>query len=361
MKKNNPGCDCCGGCDRCAFKCDGDLCPTICGFRIDVVQPDMIPQLTGEDCPPVEEYCPEEIACNACYRFFDVLFRFSFLLDDWLLQIVNPLGYADCNDVIYRFTLRNFADTNFPCWDASNYACPYELIGGFWQCGPNLAIRNAVIDIRSQWNPETNCGTITVTIEIEVREIQCLTSPLDPPKTATFTHLFELDYCTCEEMLQPIPFVSTTADNPDGLPEPCNLDEATITLIEANAGTNACPVCQCWECSTDNGLNLSVSGPGFTGTIPLTFYFEIITVGTDCTAKGEFNLECDGTKKAIVFLSIKCFDCETYKLFLNISIEENGEEITAEIDDYTCGADRDFVLSFSDSPICNLDEYTFSL
>lgn len=360
MKKNNPGCDCCGGCDRCTFKCDGDLCPTICGLRINIVDPESIPRLVGDACPPTD-ICPDSAPCNRCFSIFDTLFSFYSFVNNWGTVEYSYPGYVnDCNDVIYTFKNSTaFGRGQSLCWDANTYNCNYGWLGETL-CGANLAIDSAEINIRTQWNPSTNCGKITVNIVIDVFETKCVYVIGEPIKEATFDHLFELDYCTCEEMLQPIPFVSTIADNPYDLPEPCNLDEATLTLYSADQNSAGCPACSCWECSLDNTVNIAVSGPGFTGTIPVTFM-----QNNTCSAYGSFVIDCDGERTVTVnFFVIDCDRCEYYDLRIGIyTTTSTGQVEQAAFDlfNYQCGDDATFTLNNSNSLICNLDEYTFSL
>jgi hypothetical protein len=357
-KKNNPGCNCCDECDRCTFKCDGSLCPTICGIRINIPEPDSVPVLTGNDCPPDDE-CPDSSRCVRCYTLFDKLFSFFNPVPFWDFQYVYPGYVFDCNDVIFKWTLSNYNKFTI-CWNAEFYDC-YLFPFAENLCGAKIGISDSEIQVRTQWNPETRCGKITATIMIKVFEAKCVYPIGEPLKEATFTHLFELDYCTCDEMMAPIPFVSTTVENPHDLPEPCNLDQATLSLYDAETGLAQCPNCSCWECSTDNTVNVAISGPGFSGTIPLSF------VAAGCSAYGSFILDCEGNRTVTVRLFVgDCSRCEYYNISVTLStITAEGVEERAvfRVLDYLCGQDVTLELlpQESFSPKCNLDEYAVSL
>lgn len=374
-KKNNPGCNCCDNpvCTRCMYKCDGDLCPPICGFRINLGEVATVPSFWGdgeEQCPAVTDICADEAPCNRCYDFFDR--RFTGFFDDyrWTKSYIYPSGYRDCNNIILRHQLSPLAGAQF-CWDLSNYNCPYlpsvpPFIG---LCASGLFFRDAVIDMHSQWNEDTNCGTLTVTIEVEIFAPRCIEDITLPERVATFTHVFEKSYCTCEEMLEPIPFVSTTADNPYDLIEPCNLHDATIQLIEDNE--SKCRQCYCFECSSDDTILLSIEGPGFTGTVPVplntTGNSSIVvggvgTITANCFYFTTINIDCAGEQKQLVIgLNVECKDCEFYEM--NLVLNLAGQESYQRIFYYDCSeAVFQDILTFP--PViedCDLNDYTFSL
>ena len=377
MKKNNPGCNCCDNpaCTRCMYKCDGDLCPPICGFRINLAEVATVPSFRGDgedQCPTDLEICANEAPCNRCYDFFDR--RFTGLVDDnlWFKSYIYPSGYRDCNNIILRHQLQPFVAGSLFCWDISNYSCPYSPpvfppFVGF--CGSSLVIRNAVIDMHFQWNEETNCGTLTVTIEIEIFAPRCLEDITLPERVATFTHVFEKSYCTCEEMLEPIPFVSTTADNPYDLIEPCNLHDATIQLIEDNE--NKCRQCYCFECSNDGTILLGIEGPGFTGTVPVNFVSSgldggviggIVEYKSNCGYYSEILIDCGGEERQLkIDLFVECKDCEFYTMTLMLTLA--GQQSWQKIFEYNC-TDSVFQNVFTYPPVvegCDLSDYTFSL
>jgi hypothetical protein len=315
--------------------------------------------LTGNDCPPDDE-CPDSAKCDLCYGFYDQLLSFyGFNVGFGYVQFEYPGYVNDCNDVIYKWRLSN-ESTFILCWNASLYDCylfpfPNNL------CGAKIGIWDSEIRVRTQWNPETKCGKITATIMIRVFEAKCVYPIGEPTKEATFTHLFELDYCTCEEMMAPIPFVSTTAENPHDLPEPCNLDQATLSLYDAEPGSAGCTGCSCWECSTDNVVNVAISGSGFSGTVPVSFP---ITYG--CSAYGSFVLDCEGERTVTVNLQVVCGPCEFYNVNVGLytkAADGSPEQAQFKALNYVCGQDvtLELVPENSFSPKCNLDEYVVSL
>lgn len=360
-KKNNPGCVCCDPeCFRCSYKCDGNICPYVCGFRVNIADPEIVPSLytTDPDDPDDtkcvvlnnEEICTDEAPCYACYFLFDRTFKLGSMQTFW------PGEFGDCNNVGNRYTQlsEDSVLTSLSCWNQTNYNCPYEPSDEPQFCGAGLIIEDAVFESISTWNPDTNCGKISITITIKVFAPRCFESPIVPLRKATFVHLFELNYCTCEEMLSPIPFISTTSTNPDNLIDPCKLDQATITLLTTEESAS-CAICDCFECTESNTVNIAIDGPGFTGTVPVSSS----PAGGLCTGYGTFDVECNGTKKATITLTIGCYDCEVYRM--NILVRIGEEYLTAYIERYTCGSDEEFGNKVVFGTECQLNDYTFSL
>lgn len=366
MKKNNPGCLCCGEeCFRCSFQCDGDQCPSICGLRINLSAVDDIPLLADENCPPPEETCPESAPCNGCYYLFDQIFPLPFGAPyGWLYSFEINAGsdaIDQCEDYTHIWDYADGVQPVVPCWDSTNYACPYVNDSLPFFCGPELYISDAQVKARSQWNKDTKCGTITVTITIRVFRDECLIAIGEEYESEVFTYLFELDYCTCEEMIGGIPFVSSTGtENPTiGLKDPCNLEGATINLISAERGS-PCPSCLCWECSFDNVINLSITGPGFTGTIPLEFGLPFVFIGGGCGLGAFVEFDCPASTQVAIGMGVDCLDCEFYNLRLRL---ETGDDfVYAEIENYQCGQSRTFeIKNSSPGGVCQLGNHVFSV
>lgn len=359
MKKNSPGCICCGDCERCAFKCQGDLCPTICGLRINITAPDNVPTLTGEDCPPVDD-CIDEAPCNACYKVFDQILQASSVIGGggWSFGQEFDETYG-CDDATLGWNWLGYPYPLEPCWSASNYDCPDSNESSQLGCGPLTYIADAQVNVRNQWNQYTECGKITVTIAVSYLNTDCISPPPFFGTFFSFTYIFELDYCTCEEMMQAIPFVEVITET--NASDPCNLESATLQLVSAEKKSAGCHSCGCWECSQNNIVNVAISGPGFTGTVPFEFGWSpfINLFSTSCNARAFFNINCPIERGVIGVLGITCKDCEAYDVYLRI--ERVGEIVEAKILNYVCGESRTFEITSYDSPECQLNEYTFSL
>lgn len=277
------------------------------------------PDITGIDpllLPPEE--CETEAQCHACYAL-DLLYPFDFGVSqpddfgqppwdrfapschDFSMYKFGIFGKRDGQDnfmglygtIFYTKGVERITVDYDPCWSQFNHACPYD-VETTTQC-PNSNIllshhfvKNgeiitdeldlAVLKLSgNEWDGE--CGRLELEIRYTIIEIEpgFLTTPVDPEeecpglKFTNYTHLFELEYCTCEEMYEPFVFVSTTTEDScfGGVEyDVCNAASAVISLQRYN---EACGRCTCFNCDGyyAGQIQLTISGPVINGTFIL--------------------------------------------------------------------------------------------
>lgn len=353
MKKNGPGCTCCDeeiDCTQnCWFPCVGESCPEICSIVINITTPDdvdVVNEATVIDDPPsvteciiLDPMCPTSAPCLACYQLFDGSFPI----------FRTPVG--DCNDFTVDFLLGAYSGFLF-CWFPSNYSCPYDTTypPDVLCVASELRIQDVTAQLQNTF--DGSCGVTTLTIEYTIYRVECGAPPSGNAET-TYTHVFENEYCTCEERLNTFTHVSTSSvNNARGitLDDPCNLQLATIKL------STDCYRCSCFECNDFDGtFLLSIAGPDFTGTIALD-------LSGACEAWGTFTINCPTPRQLFIKLTIVCLPCESYDLILSIydGLQDGEEFATGTIRKYSCGDSTNFEMTYNPGP-CTLDDYTFSV
>lgn len=377
FKRGNPGCPC--DCaehlcvQNCYFPCGTDedafgylLC-AVCSLDIQMPQPD----ITGIDpllLPPEE--CEDEARCHACYAL-DILHPFDyqisqrdfFGLPPW--KIIAP----SCNDFsMYKFDIFGRRD-NFDgfvgllgssfyytkgvesilvfydsCWSQYNHACPYDVDTTTLCPSSNILLSHhfvkngeiitdeldlAVLKLSgNEWDGE--CGRLELEIRYTIIEIEAgfLTTPVDPEeecpglKFTNYTHLFELEYCTCEEMYEPFVFVSTTTEDScfGGVEDDvCNAASAVISLQRYN---EVCGRCTCFNCDGyyAHELQLTISGPVINGTFILfdanAAWDDLVFSNGPCTFRmNKPNIDQFDCLQDLV-VEILCNDCDGFTAFL---------------------------------------------
>jgi len=363
MKPNSPGCTCCqgaGDCDYdCWYACENGTqpCPDPCAIRINMPTPDSVEQASGPSCPPAG--CTLTAVCNACLKFFDRLFaRRRWPTSTQAHPIVES---GDCTLYTITFEPHN-GITAVPCWTSVNYDCPYETESVI-QCQSLYTITNPKVI----WEVDrsSGCAETTITIKYTVFQECNEIAILDPPYAVfaqtTYEHIFKKSHCDCSDVLGAVPFDSTVVTNNAAgvtLPDPCNAASATVELVDT------CPGCSCFECNDFDGeMLLSVSGPGFTGTITLTEQTTYLQDLTSCQFIGEFPVDCgQGINKLYAIIRVLCYDCEYYDLVLYVSEFPfvDAGLLTGKIEKIACGESGTFTNSGL-RDFCDIDAYTFSV
>lgn len=396
FKKNSPGCCDCQDVpceDHCLFPCTGAAAPGDCSIcEIDIQLP--TPDTVGRDpllLPPEE--CPEEAPCWACFQFFDRKFTFGGVYsgecNDWLLSFVSTItGYQSNVPHIFRNGVYQLFLT---CWDARNYSCPYDSSIG--PCpSSNIAITGLaefaqfdgfntghIFELSgNEW--DGSCGKITFKIGYTVLEYSpgFNTDPITDPGSCTdykwtaYLQTFELDYCTCEDLLEPFTFVSTQSVDScaGGVEDPCHVDEATIRLKRFNSGEN-CKPCDCVNCVgyKNSELVLEVTGPLVNGTFVLpvsvaNFYYSI-----NCVYELGIGYHGDCEQSIFLRVVLDCLACDQFRARLIVYTERIGggffESVLGTIDAIDCGDTKEFTdLEYPTTPPtpeCNLAGHTFQL
>jgi len=345
LKKNNPGCNCCGAEDctgRCLYKCVGELpCPSACAIRIDMPTPDSVPEASGPSCPPAD--CDLDGLCNACKIFFDGIFyltpvttRFYNTSNASVGDICTPFGsvpYAngstdgnssgscDSATILYE----NTGDVK-RCWEVHNVACPEcDTYSSYLQCGAMYGIKDPSVKIEITY--ADGCSTTTVTIEYTVYqycdEQIILPSTVAASPETTYTHVFQrTNQCDCVDVLGALTFVSTNSVNNErgiSVPDVCNAASASVSLVDADSC--GCLCFDCFDFSKD--INVSFTGADFTGTVvcSLTETRQLEGDGNSyarspCTYEGTVTADCGRIDARVI---ITCLPCEKYGLTVYLS------------------------------------------
>jgi hypothetical protein len=391
FKRHNPGCPCsCGAVppesclDSCLYKCDGvSPCPTLCGIKITMPEPDTVPQATGPACGDPGEGCPEEYTCDLCYYLFDglILFNLQSATQGIRRLVPCPPRYlfwylADndpentCDNTTIRVELKPSEDaapgvSTYNCWDATSASCP-ECSENILQCASLYGIRDLSIELNITY--EGGCSTTTARISYVVfqncdEEFDIDTMQIINPETR-YTHVFErTNQCECNQIFGPMTFVETIIeDTNEGitLPDVCNVDGATVEL----QGLEECGTCYCFDCDEEGTVVIDLNGPGFDGTVALARGFGDIGFNS-CSYGGKFNpTNCSGPFGELdISLEVDCYACGVKQILITIQNETEVSVYSAEITDcndlpvaftlesYTPGIGTD----------CELDAYTISL
>lgn len=398
FKKNNPGCcDCqevpCQ--DQCFIPCTGATDQGDCIIcEIDIQLP--APNIVGRDpllLPPEE--CPEEAPCWACYQFFDQRLTFSggfaeYRCNDWLISSVGLTASGSTGS--FAAIVRNQIYQLFlACWNAINYSCPYDSNVG--PCpSSNVAITGLAAFAQfdgfntghlfelsgNEW--DGSCGKLTFKIGYTVFEYSPSydTDPITDPgncndyKWTAYLHTFELNYCTCDDVLEPFTFVSTQSVDScaGGVEDPCHVDEATITLKRLNNGEN-CKPCHCVNCVgyKNSELMLEVTGPLVNGTFVLPVSLGNPNGTTNCIYELGIGYHGDCEQSIFLRVVLNCLACDQFRAGLIVYTERIGggffESVLGTIDAIDCGDTKEFTdLEYPTTPPtpeCDLAGHTFQL
>jgi len=375
FKKGGPGCPCdCSeqDCeDRCLIPCTGGTPPDDCNFcEIDIQLP--APENTGIDpllLPPEE--CPDEAPCWACYQVFDLRFPFRDSApggncNDWSINwIPNGGPQQDLPNTLLR---RNLLWHIEPCWSRSNYSCPYDSpdSGNCFDSnifiGPVLPFSDQIANEMlghyfqlsgNEW--DGSCGKLTFKIAYTVIELNAnyLTLPIDPEnpdctdyKWTAYLHTFELNYCTCEEVLDAFTFVSTESEDScaGGVDDPCHLDQATIVIRKSDSNAN-CGACACLNCQgyKSTEIQVVISGPTINGT------FMLQGDGSCYFSYANTNGIGDCAEIQQIAVQISCLACDQFKAQFSAS---GFGDFFAE-SDYTEAFECDGTATIGDLAIYN--------
>ena len=393
MKKFSPGCLCCGGdcTDSCFFPCTGadDLTDcSVCGIDIQLPTPDT----TGLDPLVIPNPgCPDEAPCFTCYKWFDRLFNFFHVGGD----ANDPPPGNVCNDWSYTWDI-NFLGTDIyytedgeikririePCWNSSDYNCPYENNLDLFACdSSNVALstpwvtKGAQANITlsgNEWNG--TCGKLTVVVHYAAVEWQIGQSTIpigDPeecvdPKWTEFVHTFELDYCTCSDLFNAFTYVSTTTTDScaGAVDDPCNFAGATIALKQRPDRTAYCNVCACLNCPgiRSDEIAVSISGPVINGTFILTGSLASDGYQFSCFYQYDQDIAaCPEIRDLQVFIT--CLSCDLFTATLAISHVSNYVIWGGKADPFGCDDTPVFeqVNVNNGTPPCQLNDHTFQL
>ena len=341
-KKNNPGCNCCGGEDcttRCMYKCEGTPCVFPCAIQIDTPTPDVVSESNGPTCPDAD--CDLSVQCFQCRALFDGLFYLNpgatLIRENWFMY-----GWTgpSCEDQTMEFTFDGEGTFGIfsACWGYDNYLCPEpSYLWDFSQCVPEYSVVASSAKITVHVTYSAGCSTTEVEIEYKVRqacdEVAIPPNPPTSPET-TYTHLFRrTNQCNCSDILGAITYVSTTSvNNSRGVtvPDVCNMADAVLTLIE-NATTCGCECLVCME--PRNQRTLTVTGGDYAGTYLLDFDNLGVQVGSPegpIYSQCFFNSAEFGESLNKWRLEVYCKPCEKldFKLFLMTPIEGGGLNAT---------------------------------
>ena len=396
MKKYSPGCLCCGDdCeDACYFPCTGGVDAIdclVCGIDIQLPTPDTV----GLDpllMPPAG--CGEEAPCYACYRIFDRIFSFWFGgVGDG--ESVTPTPGDTCNNWGYAWVFRSGVEVVVvedgvqkflyidPCWNASDYNCPYDNALNFYQCpSSNIAISTPWVDkgqeisitlTGNEW--DGSCGKLTLQIRYAAVEytIGTSTPPIEEPgecndpKWTEFIHTFELAYCTCSSLFNAFTYVSTTTTDScaGAVDDPCNFAGATITLKQRPERTAYCNVCNCLNCpgTRSDQVALTVSGPVISGTFILDGFFSPgSSLGETCQYIYSVPIEACPQLRDLQ-ITLQCLACDLFKAFLSIQHVSSYTMWFGDTEAFGCGDTPTFSeieLNNGTAP-CQLDGHTFQL
>jgi hypothetical protein len=391
FKRHNPGCPCAcnetppASClDSCLYKCDGTSpCPTLCGIKITMPEPDSVARATGPSCPPPGEGCPETYDCNLCYYLFDGLIRMDFGSNTqpirrllpcppryvfWYLADPDPENTCDNTTILAE--LKPDEESNpdtvaYNCWDSTNTDCP-ECTDAIIQCSALYGLRDISVELNVVY--ADGCSTTTVKVSYVVyqncdEEFDFGTMTFVSPETR-YTHIFErTNQCECNEIFGPMTFVETLSQNNSRgitVPDPCNVDGAAVEL----QGPEECGVCYCFECAEDGNVVVDLDGPGFDGTVALASGFGDLGFNS-CSFGGSFNpTNCSGPFGDIdVSLEVDCFACGVKQLLLTLQSDDEVAVYSAEITDCTDLPVTFTLESYTPglSTDCELDAYTISL
>jgi len=397
FKKGGPGCPCdCseGPCeDSCLIPCSEGTPPDDCNFcEIDIQLP--APEITGIDpllLPPEE--CPDEAPCWACYVVFDhkLPIRTASMegqCDDWTLRFLNVAVLPD-QSIIVPYIRRGMTTSQlFYCWEPSNYDCPYE--SNF----ENISCPASFIAITSMANFATfddfqgleifefsgnewdgTCGKLTLKIGYVVLEFSpgYNTDPIggggcEDYKWTAYLHTFELNYCTCEEVLDTFTFVSTQSEDScaGGVEDPCHVDQAVIKINRLDDGVN-CGNCDCFNCSgySNQQVVLEITGPSITGSF-VASGTRYLGVGCWFVINPLVNENCEFVQS--IFILIRCLACDKFTSELRVLTQQLGgdfqENMRATTDAFDCGdtvefGDIETLFNFPEG--CSLEGHTFQL
>lgn len=324
-KKNNPGCNCCENADclnRCLYKCQTPPCVFACAIKIDTPESDDVNTTSGVTCAPQE--CEITAKCNACKRIFDGIFSFGgTLATGWSRQET-----GECDDYTITFTMNNDppfeTDTSWFCWTYYDYLCPDDsyLYNIPNPCSPQYGIRDPQVIVRITY--DGTCSTTEVELKYKVFETcNSVGIPPNPPTDpeTEYTHLYRRsNQCDCDEILGAFTFISTTSvNNSRGItvPDVCNLDGASISLVDQ---TNC--NCHCFHCQIPSTQRtLTVTGD-YAGTYLLNY---ITSYKDPFCIEGITDVYCNrfcvfessvfgGNQKWILY--IECLPCEKYNIYL---------------------------------------------
>jgi len=343
------------------------------------------PEITGRDELFLQpEVCPDEARCHKCYnldKFFAVAsigrsfwqpdFRFPQSCNDFtwgIFDVFPDFGFSYAKpDEEGNTNARRVLFSS--CWSGNlNYSCPYDpqiavpcqesnilLAEPFALANGDPiseAFDTAILVLKGN-NWDGTCGKFTLDIQYAVIEarvtgntLPALPDPEDPDcPELKFTHYkysFELEYCTCEEMLQPFTFVGVESYDScfGGVEDPCNTAEAIVSIQKAD---QICGRCSCLNCVgfSARTLQLDITGPTINGTFILTQDFFRRPDGNFVAPFAcEFFLPNTITEEipCLVFLGvmITCNDCDGFEATLAASTSPIGL-YTAKTEPFTCG------------------------
>jgi hypothetical protein len=213
------------------------------------------------------------------------------------------------------------------CWTYFDYLCPDEadlyIIPN--PCQPQYVIKDPQVIVHITY--DGTCSTTEVELKYKVAET-CNSLAIPPsnelldPETE-YTHLYRRsNQCDCDEILGDVGFVSTTSvNNARGVtvPDVCNLDSASISIVDQ---TNC--DCGCFHCQEPSKQRtISVTGD-YEGTYVLNF---VATIKDPFCIEGLTDVYCNRfcTFESATFgdnlkwrLYIECLPCEKFNLYLEL-------------------------------------------
>lgn len=368
------------------------------------------PDITGRDELFLQpEICPNEAPCHKCYnldRMFSVVanqgipwqpdFRFPQSCNDFTWLIYNLF-----QDLRFSYIKNDDEDNEqgrsvlfSPCWSGNlNYSCPYEpeipvpcqesnillaepfalANGDIITDGRDTAI---LVFKGNSWDGE--CGKFTLEIRYAVIEaavnnntLPVLPDPNDPTcpalKFTHYTYTFELEYCTCDEMIQDFTFVGVTSYDScfGGVEDPCNTAGAIVSLQRLS---QLCGRCACLNCKGYSAslLQLEITGPTINGTFILDQGFFTKPNGNLIRPSNcEFFLPDEVIEEipCLVFLSVEivCNSCDGFTAQLSAITSPTGN-YNIITQPFTCGQSAvfDTLETYNYDP-CSLAEHTIQL
>ena len=398
--KNTPGCTCCADdcLENCYFPCanaSDEFGCKFCGIDIQMPTPNAVGKLLQVD----DDECPDTAPCFACYIVYDKLFNFfnfSGTCGSWKTAWPVAFGYAD--QYVSTPELGAFIPM-FKCWIPSTYSCPYDTdLAGKTCSSSNIAIGfpprypspgNPILQARNwvemtgpEWDGE--CGTITLVVRYTVFEFEASYSEVpigggggcEEPKWTQYEYTFKLDYCNCEDLLQPFTFDSAfTNDSCAGsVADPCNFEDAVIKLKPSDpvgATVGYCVQCACVNCEgyDTSQFLVTVSGPQINGTFVVdnaaTFVGGFLRELT-CLWEGAPATVSGGCVDRVYFqLYITCLECDKMEVSARMWAANPGDLsfrliYEGKTDPFDCGDTPTFTQTFSNGE-CGIDAHTIQM
>lgn len=365
MPRPCPGSGCCSPAE-CLADC-------FCAIRIDMPDPDSVPEASGPSCPPAD--CDIAAKCWVCYLLLDGIFK---------KQSAQRYYLDDCGDIDNDVTNVTGGNCSFysvgwgdldatteedpkACWNPANYECPDCSTDSFLQCISAYGVKNAAVLLTITC--EDNCCTAEIKIAYSVHQycddLVVLPDPNPVAPVTRYTHTFTAtDLCSCVEVAGAVFTFSSTSsvNNSRGItvPDVCNVASAAVSLV----GNDNCG-CICFDClDFSNDINVSLAGSEFTGTVVASyqpFVAEPLFDRNECKYTAIVN---GATCQFEVRVYVTCLPCEKYNINVEIRSGFGANVCIAyyELLGTDCATLSGFTSTGSTGDCeCDLTDFTISL